>query len=246
MYRNTRSIVHRHRHENLNASLRGTHLCYVKCRCVEYFSNSLHYRVSRLSSIYSGPKSVRAKLSRPSVPLKQFHETVCYLNLPFTAPLYITVLPSLFLHVFKLTRSLWCAAWVAQIIYWLLYILDARRIQVRFPANAIDFFLFTASRPALRFTDPPIHWEPGAISSTVEWLECATGLSSNSIEVKNAWSYTFTPLYCGAYSNTVITYKLQESSYKKSNINSMTLVRKRAISTERPARVGEVTANLCG
>jgi hypothetical protein len=36
------------------------------------------------------------------------------------------------------------------------------------------------------------------------------------------------------------------ATYKLAKLNSMALVRKRAIPTERPPLVGEVSANFCG
>jgi hypothetical protein len=45
--------------------------------------------------------------------------------------------------------------------------------------QGLGIFLFTnVSRPALRPTQPPIQWIPGALSLR------------SSVEVKNAWSYT--------------------------------------------------------
>jgi len=57
------------------------------------------------------------------------------------------------------------------------------------------FFLFaTAAIPALGPTEPPIHWVPVALSLGLKQLGCEAdhSLSSNA-EVKNMWSYTFTP-----------------------------------------------------
>jgi hypothetical protein len=58
-------------------------------------------------------------------------------------------------------------------------------------------FLFTsASRRALGPTRPPIQWVPGALSLEVKRLGREADHSPpSSAEVKNAWSYTFTPQY---------------------------------------------------
>jgi hypothetical protein len=56
------------------------------------------------------------------------------------------------------------------------------------------FLLTTASGTALRPTQPPIQWVPGTLSLGVKrpGLE-ADHSPPSSAEVKNAWSYTFTP-----------------------------------------------------
>jgi hypothetical protein len=55
----------------------------------------------------------------------------------------------------------------------------------------------TASRMALGPTQPPIQWVPGALSLGVKQLGCEADRSlPSSAEVKNAWSYTSTPLVC--------------------------------------------------
>jgi hypothetical protein len=58
------------------------------------------------------------------------------------------------------------------------------------------FLFVTASRPALRLTQPPIQWVPGTLTPEVKqlWRE-ADHLPPSSAEVKNAWSYTSTLPY---------------------------------------------------
>jgi hypothetical protein len=63
--------------------------------------------------------------------------------------------------------------------------------------RGLGIFLFaTASRTALGPTQPPIQWIPGTLSLGVkrQGREADHSLPS-SAEVKNAWSYTFTPQY---------------------------------------------------
>jgi hypothetical protein len=74
------------------------------------------------------------------------------------------------------------------------YGLDDRGSRVRFSAGAGNFSFSTASRKALGLTQPPIQWEPGALSLGLR----RPGREANhsppsSAEVKNAWSYTSTP-----------------------------------------------------
>jgi hypothetical protein len=61
----------------------------------------------------------------------------------------------------------------------------------------LGIFLFTtASRMALKPTQPPIQWIPGALSLGIKRPGRETGHSPPfSAEVKNAWSYTFIPIY---------------------------------------------------
>jgi hypothetical protein len=60
----------------------------------------------------------------------------------------------------------------------------------------LGIFLFTTvSRQALGPTQSPIQWVPGALSLLVKRPVRETGHSPpSSAEVKNAWSYTSTPL----------------------------------------------------
>jgi hypothetical protein len=60
----------------------------------------------------------------------------------------------------------------------------------------IKILFNTTSRPALGPTQSPIQWVPGAVSVGVKrpGREADDSLPS-SAEVKNAWSYTFTPQY---------------------------------------------------
>jgi hypothetical protein len=53
----------------------------------------------------------------------------------------------------------------------------------------------TTSRPAVGPTQPPIQWVPGALSVEVQRAghEADHSPPPFSAEVKNAWSYTFTP-----------------------------------------------------
>jgi hypothetical protein len=71
------------------------------------------------------------------------------------------------------------------------YGLDDQGFECR---ERLGIFLFTtASRPALRPTQPPIQWAPGALFLEVKRLELEADYSfPSSIEVKNAWSYTST------------------------------------------------------
>jgi hypothetical protein len=58
----------------------------------------------------------------------------------------------------------------------------------------MSFFFTTVSRPALGPTQPPIQWEPGALSLVAKRPERESDHSPpSSAEVKNAWSYTSTP-----------------------------------------------------
>jgi hypothetical protein len=60
----------------------------------------------------------------------------------------------------------------------------------------LGIFLFTASRPCMGPTQPPIQWVPGVLSLGVSRPGCEADHSPpSSAEVKNAWSYNFTPQY---------------------------------------------------
>jgi hypothetical protein len=66
---------------------------------------------------------------------------------------------------------------------------DSRRV--------LRIFLFTTavSRTALGPTQPPIQWEPGALSLRTKPGREADHSPPSSAEVKGAWSYTSTPQY---------------------------------------------------
>jgi len=63
--------------------------------------------------------------------------------------------------------------------------------------RGLGIFLFTtASRMVLETTQPPIQWLIGALTLGVKWPGCEADHSPlPSAKVKNAWSYTSTPLY---------------------------------------------------
>jgi hypothetical protein len=63
--------------------------------------------------------------------------------------------------------------------------------------RGLGIFLFTTvSRPALGPIEPSIQWVPGALSLGVKRPgREAVHSSPSSAEVKNAWSYIFTPQY---------------------------------------------------
>jgi hypothetical protein len=64
---------------------------------------------------------------------------------------------------------------------------------VRFPAGA-GYFFTAASRKALGPNQPPIQWEPGALSLGVKRPgREADHSTTSSAEVKNARSYTSSP-----------------------------------------------------
>jgi hypothetical protein len=76
-------------------------------------------------------------------------------------------------------------------ITFLFWVLVTRNEKSR---EGLGIFLFTtASRPALRPTQPPIQWVKGAFSLGVKQpvFEAKHSLPS-SANVKNAWSYTYT------------------------------------------------------
>jgi hypothetical protein len=57
------------------------------------------------------------------------------------------------------------------------------------------FLLFTASRPVLGPTQPPIQWVPAVLSLGLKQPRRDADHSPPSSAVKNAWSYTYTPQY---------------------------------------------------
>jgi hypothetical protein len=80
------------------------------------------------------------------------------------------------------SRNSWAMGWTIGILEF-----DSRR--------GLGIFLFTtASRTALGLTQPPIQWVPGTLSLGVKWPGREADHSPpSSCEVKNEWSYTFTP-----------------------------------------------------
>jgi hypothetical protein len=76
----------------------------------------------------------------------------------------------------------WAAGWTIKVLGF-----DSRR--------GLGIFLFTtAYRTALGPTQPPIQWVPAAFSLGVKRPgREADHSASSSAEVKNAWTYTFTP-----------------------------------------------------
>jgi hypothetical protein len=72
----------------------------------------------------------------------------------------------------------------------------------------VGIFLFTTmSIPPLGPTQPPVQWVRGALSSGVKRQERETDhLPPSSAGVKNAWSYTFTPMtWCTCHSSDTQT-----------------------------------------
>jgi hypothetical protein len=64
------------------------------------------------------------------------------------------------------------------------------------PSRVKNFHFSISSRPALRSTQPPIKWVPGALSPGVKRQgREADHLPSTSAEVKKMWIYTSTPIY---------------------------------------------------
>jgi len=61
----------------------------------------------------------------------------------------------------------------------------------------MGYFLFTTeSRPALGPIQPSLHWVPKALSLGLKWPGHEADCSPPACEeVKNVWSYTFTPQY---------------------------------------------------
>jgi len=69
-------------------------------------------------------------------------------------------------------------------------------IWVRFLAGARKYPRQHHVQPALRPTQPPVKWVLGALSLVVKRPRCEADHSPpSSVEVKNAWSYTLTPIY---------------------------------------------------
>jgi hypothetical protein len=65
---------------------------------------------------------------------------------------------------------------------------------VRIPVQAGSFLLTTTFRPSLGPTQPPIQWIQGVLPLGVKWPGREADHSPpSSAEVKNAWSYIFTP-----------------------------------------------------
>jgi hypothetical protein len=61
----------------------------------------------------------------------------------------------------------------------------------------MEFFLVTVSRPALKPTQSPIQWVPGALTPGVNRPSReAVHSPPSGAEVKNAWGYTYTPPVC--------------------------------------------------
>jgi hypothetical protein len=72
------------------------------------------------------------------------------------------------------------------------YRLDDRGVEVRVPVGSRIF----TSPPALRSTQPPIQWIPGALSPGVKRPRREADHSPpTSTEVKKTWVYTSTPRY---------------------------------------------------
>jgi len=93
--------------------------------------------------------------------------------------------------ILMLSVSFSSGAGAALSVEWVDYGLDDRgSIIGRFNEG----ILFTASRPILRPTQPPIQWVPEALSLGIKWPGREADHSTPSTsEVKNAWSYTSTP-----------------------------------------------------
>jgi hypothetical protein len=64
------------------------------------------------------------------------------------------------------------------------------------PSRDKNFNFSISSRPALRSTQPPIHWVPGALSLVVKWQGSEADHSpQTNAEVKKTWNYTSTLPY---------------------------------------------------
>jgi hypothetical protein len=77
------------------------------------------------------------------------------------------------------------------------YGLDDRNLGGLDSQRGLEIFLiFTASRPALRPTQPPIQWVPVALSPAVKLRGREADHSPpSSAEVKNAWRCASTPIH---------------------------------------------------
>jgi len=62
-------------------------------------------------------------------------------------------------------------------------------------SEGILFHLTTGSKPALRPTQPPVHWVQGHLSQVVKRPDRDDCSHSSSAEVMNSWSYTSAPQY---------------------------------------------------
>jgi hypothetical protein len=63
------------------------------------------------------------------------------------------------------------------------------------PGGAGNFLFSKSSRPALRSTQPPIQWVPGALSPRVKRPGCEVDHSPpTTAEVKKMWIYTSAPM----------------------------------------------------
>jgi hypothetical protein len=63
------------------------------------------------------------------------------------------------------------------------------------PGRIKNFRFSISSRPALRSTQPPIKWVPGALPGVTRQGREADHSPPTSAEVKKMWMYTSTPLY---------------------------------------------------
>jgi hypothetical protein len=76
------------------------------------------------------------------------------------------------------------------------YGLDDGGVGIRVPVRSKMFFSARLSRQALGFTQPPIQWVPGALSTGVKRPGREADHSPPaSAEVKKMWIYTSTPPY---------------------------------------------------
>jgi hypothetical protein len=79
------------------------------------------------------------------------------------------------------------------------YGMDDRGVGSSSPGRVKNFLLCTSSRPALKPTQPPIHWIPGILSSEVKPPGREADHSPPpSAEVKKMWIYTSTPIALAA------------------------------------------------